>query len=142
MSSWADSRQTRIIGLDTRYSEKEEFEAVLRSAQEGIARLPQERTRRGVSRLFEEVLRYRDVVEELIGMAGGGDAVGRRGRAVYRRDGRAAGKSQQADRESTSGLSALRKAVAYRPKTAEKPATVRAAAVTDSFPLDDQFKEF
>jgi len=92
--------------------------------------------------LNAQSLCLRDVVEQLMGMAGGGDAVSGRSLAVYRRGSGAAGKSQQADRESTSGLSALRKAVAYQAKTAEKPAPIRAAAVNDSFPLDDQFKEF
>ncbi len=55
----------RIIRPDTRYPDEEGYEAFLQRVREGIARLPQRRTRRGVTRLFEEVLRHREVDEEL-----------------------------------------------------------------------------
>jgi hypothetical protein len=55
----------RIVRPDTSYMEREAYEAFLRHVPELIAQLPQERTRRGVTRMFEEVLRYREVDEEL-----------------------------------------------------------------------------
>jgi hypothetical protein len=60
-----DAELIRIVRPDTSYSDREQYEAFLRQVRAGIATLPQERTRRGVARLFDEVVRYREVDEEL-----------------------------------------------------------------------------
>jgi hypothetical protein len=55
----------RIIQPDRSYHDNEGYAHLLHQIREEIATLPQERTRRGVARLFEEILQHRAVDEEL-----------------------------------------------------------------------------
>jgi methyl-accepting chemotaxis protein/methyl-accepting chemotaxis protein-1 (serine sensor receptor) len=86
----------------------------------------------------------RDVVERLTAIAGGGEASSGHTRSVQGRGGAANGKASDRLGESALGLSALRKAVSYQPKSTERGAPVLAAqrAGKEAFPLDEQFKEF
>ena len=83
----------------------------------------------------------KDVVERLTAMVGGGETVNGHARQAHHHGAGESGKPQQRARESASGLSALRKAVSHKTSSAEKAPPVLAAK-KDTFPLEDQFKEF
>jgi hypothetical protein len=87
------------------------------------------------------------IVERLTAMVGGGESGGgsyadssRKGAASTRH---AAARKPQRHLESASDLSALRAAVAHKPKGhAAEPVLAGAKADKKSFPMDDDFKEF
>jgi methyl-accepting chemotaxis protein len=86
----------------------------------------------------------KEVVERLTAMVGGGEASNDHSRRVHRRVTAANGKAPHRTGESSIGLAALRKATSHQPKSAEPAAPVLAAhaANQDTFPLEEQFKEF
>jgi hypothetical protein len=55
----------RIVLPDDRYADNEQYEQLVQRVRAGIETLPQKRTRNGVARLLEEILRHRDVDEEV-----------------------------------------------------------------------------
>jgi methyl-accepting chemotaxis protein len=83
----------------------------------------------------------KDVVERLTAMVGSGEAVNRHSRRLHGQSGAVSGTPQQRSREWAPGLSALRHAVSHQPRSAEH-ATPVLATKTDTFPMEDQFKEF
>jgi methyl-accepting chemotaxis protein/methyl-accepting chemotaxis protein-1 (serine sensor receptor) len=89
----------------------------------------------------------KEIVDRLAAMVGGGETTnGHASRPVHRQAGAASAKPPAGRRpaESASGLSALRKAVARQPKSAENgtPVPIARGASNDTFPMDEQFKEF
>lgn len=55
----------RIVRPDDRYTDKEQYEHLVQRVREGIKTLPQKRTRHGVACLLKEILRHREVDEEV-----------------------------------------------------------------------------
>jgi hypothetical protein len=55
----------RITRPDSGYQEGEQYDRLVQAVRDEIARLPQERTRRGVGRLFDEVVRCGAAAEEV-----------------------------------------------------------------------------
>ena len=86
----------------------------------------------------------KDIVERLTAMVGGGEASNGHARQTQRRASAANGNPPRRASESSSGLTALHKAVSHQPKSVEHGAPVLVAhrANKDAFPLEEQFKEF
>jgi methyl-accepting chemotaxis protein/methyl-accepting chemotaxis protein-1 (serine sensor receptor) len=88
----------------------------------------------------------KSIVESLTAMVGGGEATSHHARPVHRPAGEANGKAPGSRRpsESASGLTALRKAGSHQPKSTEHgaPTLAARAASKETFPLEEEFKEF
>jgi methyl-accepting chemotaxis protein/methyl-accepting chemotaxis protein-1 (serine sensor receptor) len=89
----------------------------------------------------------KEIVDRLAAMVGGDETTnGHAPRPIHRHAGAASAKVPAARRpgESGSGFTALRRAVARQPKSAENgsPVLIARGASKDAFPMEEQFKEF